>query len=186
MSFCRHTIITWLSASLIKLQIDIKEEQKCGWDRIRLADSLCAVSCLMFGYMHRDESYTSNILGMRSGGSGEEVGDGMEEEGELPSQKAWKVGCAPCTSESNQNWTQGSFLKSVPGNLHTQRGSTSRALHLWYKHQAWFCFITCSTTNILTALSSAFVYTFGRFMTHCLLRPKQSYIKLQSCKRLVV
>lgn len=47
-------------------------------DRIRLAGSLGTASCLMFGYMNRDESHTSNIWDEER----EEVGEGMDEEEE--------------------------------------------------------------------------------------------------------
>lgn len=61
-----------LSASLIKMQISIKEEGRRGGDRIGLEDSLGATSCLMFGCMNRDQSYTADIWDV-------EVGEGREQ-----------------------------------------------------------------------------------------------------------
>lgn len=54
-------------------------ETESGW-----RTPLCAVSCLMFGYMNRDESYTSNIWDEERRQWRGVGGGGMEEGSSLP------------------------------------------------------------------------------------------------------
>lgn len=104
---CRHTIITPLSASLITTQflINIKgiSETESGW-----RGSLCAVSCLMFGYMNWDNSYTSNIWDeeRRQGRGG---GGGAGGGGELPFPKGLKGWMCAMYVWEQSNRTQGSL-----------------------------------------------------------------------------
>lgn len=147
--FSRPTVTTRLSASLIKMQINIKEAERCGWDRIRLAGSLGAASCLMFGYMNRDES--QQYLGWGAEAA-ERSGGGGDDGGELLSQKGLKG----WMSDETERRDLPQICARRPAHRKHMTGPPSLT------EDSLSCFITPSLWGC--ALHH---HTVGRFMTLC-------------------
>lgn len=170
--FCRHTITTRLSASLIQINIS-KRRRDAGETESGRGSSLGAASCLMFGYKNRDESHTSNIWD--EGAEAAERGWGRMEEGKLSFPKG------PERLDVRHVWLRaikliaGMLLNICarrpphPGRKRITGSSISDTTH------TVFLFHQSQTTFRLRY--PPLLYTFGRFMTLCSLRPKQSDIQ---------
>lgn len=125
-------------------------ETESGW---RTPSAPFPVWCLA---IWTETNRTQAIFGMRSGGSGEELGEGVWRRG-APFPKGLKGWMCAMYVWEQSNWNAGILFKSVPGNLHTLKGNTSWVLHLRYNANC--------VVNIEAALSTTTVHVWQIYDT---------------------